>query len=119
MDSAIDLVCRHAAVRSRRCRHGAPLGIPVLARSRPAHSSLWAPDPRGGDQHRDRTHRGTRRCQQDDPHMMDIASVTVGFLILLGAMTLGLHIATVMFGVGFIGAALYLGWPGANAMVVV
>ena len=51
--------------------------------------------------------------------MMDIASVTIGFLILLGAMTLGLHIATVMFGVGFIGAALYLGWPGANAMVVV
>src|SRR5215475_3641 len=51
--------------------------------------------------------------------MMDIASVTVGFLILLGAMTLGLHIATVMFGVGFIGAALYLGWPGANAMIVV
>ena len=29
------------------------------------------------------------------------------------------HIATVMFGVGFIGAALYLGWPGANAMIVV
>ena len=51
--------------------------------------------------------------------MMDIASVTIGFLILLGAMTLGLHIATVMFGVGFIGAALYLGWPGVNAMVVV
>ena len=46
--------------------------------------------------------------------MMDIASVTVGFLILLGAMTLGLHIATVMFGVGFIGAALYLGWPGST-----
>ena len=51
--------------------------------------------------------------------MMDIFSVTVGFLILLGTMTLGLHIATVMFGVGFIGAALYLGWPGVNSMVVV
>lgn len=51
--------------------------------------------------------------------MIDIASVTIGFLILLGAMTLGLHIATVMFVVGFIGAALYLGAPGANAMVVV
>ena len=51
--------------------------------------------------------------------MIDIASVTIGFFILLGAMTLGLHIATVMFGVGFIGAALYLGWPGANALVVV
>ena len=51
--------------------------------------------------------------------MIDIGSVTIGFLILLGAMTLGLHIATVMFGVGFIGAALYLGWPGANALVVV
>ena len=51
--------------------------------------------------------------------MMDIASVTIGFLIMLGAMTLGLHIATVMFGVGFIGAALYLGWPGVNAMIVV
>ena len=51
--------------------------------------------------------------------MIDIASVTIGFVLLLGAMTLGLHIATVMFGVGFIGAALYLGWPGANALVVV
>lgn len=51
--------------------------------------------------------------------MMDIFSVTVGFLILLGTMTLGLHIATVMFGVGFLGAALYLGWPGVNSMVVV
>ena len=51
--------------------------------------------------------------------MMDIFSVTVGFLIMLGTMTLGLHIATVMFGVGFIGAALYLGWPGVNSMVVV
>ena len=51
--------------------------------------------------------------------MIDIASVTIGFLLLLGAMTLGLHIATVMFGVGFIGAALYLGWPGANALAMV
>ena len=51
--------------------------------------------------------------------MMDIASVTIGFLIMLGAMTLGLHIATVMFGVGFIGAALYFGWPGVNSMIVV
>ena len=38
--------------------------------------------------------------------MIDIASVTIGFVLLLGAMTLGLHIATVMFGVGFIGAHL-------------
>ena len=51
--------------------------------------------------------------------MMDIVSVGIGFLILLLAMSFGLHIATVMFGVGFIGAALYLGWPAANAMVVV
>lgn len=33
--------------------------------------------------------------------MMDIASVTIGFFIMLGAMTLGLHIATVMFGIAF------------------
>jgi tripartite ATP-independent transporter DctM subunit len=51
--------------------------------------------------------------------MMDIASIAIGFAILLAAMTLGLHIATVMFGVGFLGAALYLGWPGVNSMVVV
>lgn len=51
--------------------------------------------------------------------MMDIVSVAVGFLIMIGAMALGLHIATVMFGVGFIGAALYFGWPGVNSMVVV
>jgi C4-dicarboxylate transporter, DctM subunit len=51
--------------------------------------------------------------------MIDMVSLTVGFLVLLGAMTLGLHIATVMFGVGFIGAALYLGWPGANSLAVV
>jgi tripartite ATP-independent transporter DctM subunit len=51
--------------------------------------------------------------------MIDFGSVTIGFLLLLGAMALGLHIATVMFGVGLIGAVLYLGAPGANAMVVV
>ena len=43
--------------------------------------------------------------------MMDIASRHDRLLILLGAMTLGLHIATVMFGVGFIGAALTSAGP--------
>ncbi len=51
--------------------------------------------------------------------MMDIFSITLGFLLVLGFMTLGLHIATVMFGIGFIGAAIYLGWPAINATIVV
>lgn len=51
--------------------------------------------------------------------MMDITAISFGFLLVLGAMTLGLHIATVMFGVGFLGAVLYLGWPAVNATIVV
>ena len=51
--------------------------------------------------------------------MMDMFAITVGFAILLGAMTLGLHIATVMFGIGMIGAGVYLGWPAMNASIVV
>lgn len=51
--------------------------------------------------------------------MMDIVAIGLGFGLLLGTMALGLHIATVMFGIGFVGAALYLGWPAANGMVVV
>ncbi len=51
--------------------------------------------------------------------MMDMFAIAVGFAILLGAMTLGLHIATVMFGIGMIGAGVYLGWPAMNASIVV
>ncbi len=51
--------------------------------------------------------------------MMDIFAIAMGFGLLLAAMTLGLHIATVMFGVGLVGSALYLGWPASNAMIVV
>jgi len=51
--------------------------------------------------------------------MMDATGAAIGFGLVLAAMTLGLHIATVMFGIGVLGAALYLGWPGVNALGVV
>lgn len=51
--------------------------------------------------------------------MTDISTIAIGFAIMLGAMALGLHIATVMFGLGFIGAAVYFGGPAINATIVV
>ena len=40
--------------------------------------------------------------------MIGIAPAIVGFLIMLGLMFLGLHVATAMFAVGLLGAAVYL-----------
>ncbi|WP_428929562.1 TRAP transporter large permease [Marinibacterium sp. SX1] len=51
--------------------------------------------------------------------MIDLPLIAVGFGLMLGLMALGLHIGVVMFGMGFLGAFLYLGAPGTNAMVVV
>ena len=90
--------------------------LALLVRDRARLNRLYGPQSLEEEISTEIAHaEAARRRQGGEPDMMDIASVTIGFLILLGAMTLGLHIATVMFGVGFIGAALYLGWPGANA----
>ena len=51
--------------------------------------------------------------------MIDASAVGIGFLLMLGMMALGLHIATVMFAVGAIGAGLYFGGPAINALGVV
>jgi C4-dicarboxylate transporter, DctM subunit len=51
--------------------------------------------------------------------MIDAGAVGIGFLLMLGMMALGLHIATVMFAVGAIGAGLYFGAPAINALGVV
>lgn len=51
--------------------------------------------------------------------MMDAGAVALGFLLMLGLMALGLHIATVMFSIGAIGAGLYFGAPAINALGVV
>ncbi len=51
--------------------------------------------------------------------MMDATGVALGFVLMLGLMALGLHIATVMFAVGAIGAGLYFGMPAINALGVV
>ena len=51
--------------------------------------------------------------------MMDAGGVALGFLLMLGLMALGLHIATVMFAVGAIGAAIYFGMPAINALGVI
>lgn len=51
--------------------------------------------------------------------MMDAGGVALGFVLMLGLMALGLHIATVMFAVGAIGAGLYFGMPAINALGVV
>ncbi len=47
--------------------------------------------------------------------MISIASAGLGFLLMIGLMFLGLHVATVMFGVAILGAWLYLGDPIINA----
>ena len=51
--------------------------------------------------------------------MMDAGGVAIGFVLMLGLMALGLHIATVMFAIGAIGAGVYFGWPAVNALGVV
>jgi len=45
--------------------------------------------------------------------------VIVGFVLMLALMTLGLHIATVMFAIGALGAAWSFGLPAVNALGVV
>lgn len=51
--------------------------------------------------------------------MMGVGATAIGFAVMLGLMALGLHIATVMFAVGALGAALYFGMPAINALGVV
>ncbi len=51
--------------------------------------------------------------------MMDLQAAGLGFILMLGLMALGLHIATVMFVLGVLGAGLYFGAPGVNALGVV
>lgn len=51
--------------------------------------------------------------------MIDAGAVGIGFLLMLGMMALGLHIATVMFALGAIGAGVYFGGPAINALGVV
>lgn len=43
--------------------------------------------------------------------MIDPVAAFLGFLIFVGLMCLGLHIAFAMFAIGMAGAILYLGWP--------
>src|SRR5213596_1265423 len=40
-----------------------------------------------------------------------MTSAVVGFLLLVGLMALGLHVAFVMFAISMFGAIMYLGWP--------
>lgn len=47
--------------------------------------------------------------------MISITTAGLGFLLMIGLMFLGLHVATVMFGVALLGAWLYLGDPIVNA----
>jgi tripartite ATP-independent transporter DctM subunit len=48
--------------------------------------------------------------------MIGIAPALVGFVIMLGLMFLGLHVAVAMFAVGLLGAAVYLGMPIIDAL---
>jgi C4-dicarboxylate transporter, DctM subunit len=43
--------------------------------------------------------------------MIDAGGAFLGFVLMIALMFLGLHVATVIFGVGLIGAMLYLGTP--------
>ncbi len=48
--------------------------------------------------------------------MIGLGATFVGFVAMLGLMFLGLHVATAMFAVGLLGAAVYLGMPIVNAL---
>ena len=43
--------------------------------------------------------------------MITITAAAVGFVLLVGLMALGLHVAFVMFAISMLGAMFYLGWP--------
>ena len=43
--------------------------------------------------------------------MVDLTAAVVGFALLVGLMSLGLHVAFVMFAISMVGAVLYLGTP--------
>ena len=43
--------------------------------------------------------------------MIDLTAAVVGFALLIGLMTLGLHVAFVMFAISMLGAVFYLGTP--------
>jgi tripartite ATP-independent transporter DctM subunit len=45
--------------------------------------------------------------------MIDLTAAIVGFALLIGLMSLGLHVAFVMFAISMLGAVMYLGWPAA------
>lgn len=51
--------------------------------------------------------------------MIDITTAGIGFALMLVLMALGLHIGTVMFALGILGAGLFFGAPGVNALGVV
>ena len=48
--------------------------------------------------------------------MIGSIEILVGLVIMLALMFLGLHVATVMFIVGILGATLYIGMPAVNAV---
>ena len=43
--------------------------------------------------------------------MIDLTGAAIGFLLLIGLMSLGLHVAFVMFAISMLGGIFYLGWP--------
>ncbi len=43
--------------------------------------------------------------------MIDVTGATIGFILLIGLMSLGLHVAFVMFAISMLGGIFYLGWP--------
>jgi C4-dicarboxylate transporter DctM subunit len=43
--------------------------------------------------------------------MITLTAAAIGFALLIGLMSLGLHVAFVMFAISMLGAIFYLGWP--------
>lgn len=48
--------------------------------------------------------------------MIGPVAIAIGLLLMLGLMFAGLHVGTAMFAVGVLGASLYFGMPGLNAV---
>jgi len=43
--------------------------------------------------------------------VIDVTGAAIGFALLIGLMSLGLHVAFVMFAISMLGGIFYLGWP--------
>ncbi len=87
----------------------------LLSRGSPDLNRFYGPSSAQDELEAELTARAERESQADARalHMIDLTAAVVGFALLIGLMSLGLHVAFVMFAISMVGAVMYLGWPAA------